>query len=361
MAFSDRISAVVVNLAVWMEGRVLAVRCFLRLLILVRDTFYVSGRHLYDHCGERTVLRGVNKMAGYSGDDPTCLHIFPEIRRTGANVVRIVWLTETSQFPKATVANLDAVITNCRAQDMIPMIELHDATAGPESPFSKLGLLVKYWTRPDVVAVLKKHSQYLLLNIGNEVGDDTVTDADYVQGYKNAIAAIRGTGVKVPLVIDAAGFGQETRYILNNAATLLSTDPQRNLMFSLHVWWHFHANAIADFTKAVRDVVNARIPFLVGEFAGVCQKCDNTNNDAPFAEILNLCEENSIGWIVWEWGPGNEFGDPPCPAMNITSDGTYAGVQPGWASSVVNDHPFSLKNRSVRPYSMVNHGRCVCP
>lgn len=325
-----------------------------------RETFYVHGRRLYDRCREHVILRGVNKMAAYQREDPTCVNIFPQIRMTGANVVRIVWLTDAAAnlqaYPWVTVANMDAVIANCRANHMIPMIELHDATGD----WSKLGSLVTFWTRADVVAVVNKHKEYLLLNIGNEVGNDLVQDEEFRAGYASAIDAIRGAGIKVPLVIDAAGYGQEMRYILNHASYLIARDPQKNLIFSLHVWWHYnHADAAADFKNAIKQVVAMNIPFIVGEFAGVCQRCDTLNNDSPYAAILDECHYNSVGWIAWEWGPGNEYGNPPCPEMNMTLDGLYKNLKPGWAKDVAIDHPYSIKRTAVTPY-LIRHGSCYC-
>ena len=317
----------------------------------VQQTLYVAGRHLYDPCGERVILRGVNKMAVWDDADPTCATVFPEIKQTGANVVRIVWLTEHSGNPNATLPNLDAVIQHCRNNHMIPMIELHDATGD----WAKLGTLVAFWTRPEVVNVLQKHAAYLLVNIGNEVGDDQVTDQDFQTGYLAAITAIRQAGITVPLVLDAAYWGQGMSYILNNAAALLADDP--NLLFSLHVWWHYHANAAAEFVQAIEAVIAANIPFIVGEFSGVCQECDTNNNDSPYAEILTQCHHAAIGWMAWEWGPGNEYGNPPCPAMNMTTGGHYATLQNGWAREVAIDHPYSLKNTAVTPYFLI-HGRC---
>ena len=128
----------------------------------LRSTFFVQGRHLYDDWGEQVILRGVNKMAVYTTEDTTCFNIFPEIRKTGANAVRIVWGTaaltdEAGLVRGATVANLDAAIQNCRDNHMIPVIELHDATGD----WSKLDSLVDYWTRPEVVHLIRKHQRYL--------------------------------------------------------------------------------------------------------------------------------------------------------------------------------------------------------
>jgi mannan endo-1,4-beta-mannosidase len=259
---------------------------------------------------------------------------------------------DSSGNPNATLTNMDAVIHNCHTNQMIPMLELHDATGD----WSKLDALVAFWTRSDVVTILQHHASYLLVNIGNEVGDDQVSDEDFRTGYMAAITAMRQAGITVPLVIDAAAWGQSMSYILNNAAALLAHDP--NLLFSLHVWWHYHANAAAEFGQAIDAAVAANIPLLVGEFSGVCQECDTANNDSPYAEILTKCHAAAIGWIAWEWGPGNEYGDPPCPVMNMTMDGHYATLQDGWAREVAVDHPYSISNTAVRPY-FLTHGRCA--
>jgi len=287
--------------------------------------------------------------------DPTGRNWFPQIRRTGANVVRIVWLMYTSGEPAATVSNMDKVIQNCRDNNMIPMIELHDATMAAEDPstrggWTKLGDIERFWTSDNVTSVLKKHQRYLLLNIANEPGDDSITDREFKNQYEKTIGAIRAAGINVPLVIDATLYGQKFDSIKNNASYLIGQDPQHNLIFSLHVWWHFgHQDAPRDFKKAIDYVVAERIPFIVGEFAGVCQgdpekgvHCGNHNNDAPYETILEECHKNAIGWIAWEWGPGNEAGG--CAEMNMTTNGTYGTIQPDWPNKVAITHRYSIKN-----------------
>ena len=80
----------------------------------------VIGRHLYDKCGEKVILRGVSNPNIWFEHDGFVR--YREIEKTGANVVRIVWQTWGS--PSA----LDEAIQNCINLHMIPMIELHDAT-----------------------------------------------------------------------------------------------------------------------------------------------------------------------------------------------------------------------------------------
>ena len=82
--------------------------------------FRVKGRFLYDNRGEKVILYGPNIMTiwGEVSGEKT----FAEIAKTGANAIRIVWLTTGS------ARNLDLAIYNCRKNNMIPMVELHDAT-----------------------------------------------------------------------------------------------------------------------------------------------------------------------------------------------------------------------------------------
>jgi hypothetical protein len=122
-----------------------------------RETLYISGRYLYAPDGEKIVLRGVNSMNVVS--DPSGIKSLPEIAKTGANVVRIMWMAWGGGGDK-----LDIIIGNCVQNKMIPIIELHDATG----KWQKLDSVVDYWLRPDVVAAIQKHQKYLVLNIANE-------------------------------------------------------------------------------------------------------------------------------------------------------------------------------------------------
>ena len=148
--------------------------------------FKVSGRHLYDNCGEMVILRGISNPNIWF--ERTGNTHFKEIEKTGANVVRIVWQSNGSP------SDLDKAITNCIDLNMIPMIELHDATGD----WSKLQQCVNYWLRDDVVDVIRKHESYLLVNIANEAGDYNVTGSTFKNTYINAITSLRNAGIRVP-------------------------------------------------------------------------------------------------------------------------------------------------------------------
>src|SRR4028118_697555 len=135
--------------------------------------FYVQGRHLYAKDGDKVILRGVNRMAVWA--EPTGEFSLPQIEKTGANVVRIMWMMGKP------AEEFDAILRNTVKLGMIPMIQLHDATGN----WSKLPEIIDYWLRPATVEVIKRHEEYLLVNIANEAGGD-VSDEDFKATYKSA-------------------------------------------------------------------------------------------------------------------------------------------------------------------------------
>lgn len=318
--------------------------------------FFVLGRDLYDRRGIKVVLRGVNKMSVWDNDDPFGLISFPEIKKTGANTVRIVWAISTDQGATST-ATLDALITNAKANHLIPMIELHDATGD----WSRLNELVNYWTQPAVVSIIKKHQGYLLVNIGNEVGNDTVSQADFVAGYTDTVQQMRAAGIHTPLVIDAQDWGKNLEMLNNTAAALLAADPEGNLIFSVHLYWSISCDADAAFIRAnLQQAVNLCYPLIVGEFsqyggypcsnpaASICSSAA----EIDYRTILAVCHELQIGWYAWEWGPGNGWNDALCAVMDMTPDRLFANLKQGWAYEVAISSPFGLQKTSVTPASM---------
>jgi mannan endo-1,4-beta-mannosidase len=307
------------------------------------DTFHVDGRFLYDSCGEKVLLRGVNEMVvwtpGKSG-----MPALGEIAKTGANVVRIVWTSEGS------AAELDTAIANAVAAEMIPLVEHHGATGKLED----VPTVVAYWTQADVVQVLLKHQKYLLLNIANEAGDDKVTADAFESTYKSAVSAIRAQGVKVPLIIDAPSWGQDIDRLQASGPGLVAADTLHNLMFSVHMWWNDPDGARVK--QELAESADMGLPLLVGEFAQhAVYLCDQS----PFAYsvLLDEAQTREVGWLVWSWGAVQNNDCKGMGPFDMTSDGSFGNWTGKWASDVAVDHPHSLKNSAVRPKSMLS-GSC---
>jgi mannan endo-1,4-beta-mannosidase len=319
---------------------------FLFTLIVVAQEhpgFYVEGRHLYDRCGEKVILRGVSNPNIWFERDGRIR--FQEIEQTGANVVRIVWET------KGTPDQLNSAIENCLAFKMIPMVEVHDATGN----WDKLQQCVDYWTRDDVARVIIAHETYLLLNIANEAGDYHVAPEAFKSVYEAAIKQIRGAAIHVPLIIDGTDWGKNINIMQSEGPPLIESDPDHNLLFSVHMWWpQMYGFSESDIINEIDQSVNMGLPLIVGEFSQMHGNCDDreitANNSIAYKTIIKHCHLNQIGWIAWSW-----FGN--CnPFWDMSSDGTYNKLY-DWGLEVAVTDSFSIQKTSIRPYSII-HGEC---
>jgi len=292
--------------------------------------FRVVGRHLYDRFGEKVVLYGPNKMIYWMDVDG--VPSYAEMEKTGANVVRIQWLMD------GTAAQLDTAITNCINNHMIPMIELHDRTCGAFD----VQPLVDYWTRSDIVSVIQKHEEYLLVNIGNEVGTN-VSDSEFRSTYRSAVNQMRSAGIHVPLIIDADGCGKDIDTIQANGPYLIDEDPDHNLMFSVHMWWPY-AWGYTDQTvrDEIHESVNMGLPLIIGEFGNKWD--DSAGGDIPYQTIIQEAYDHQVGYLPWSWGPGNS----PQTHLDMTTDSHYDTLH-GWGLEVAVTSQYSIQNIAQRP------------
>ncbi len=302
--------------------------------------FRVKGRHLYDKCGEKVILRGINNPNIWF--EKNGVPRYTEIDKTGANVIRIVWQTN------GTAQELDEAIANCIAKSMIPMAELHDATGD----LSKLPDCVDYWIDPDVVDVIVKHEEYLLINIANEAGDWNVTPAEFKTAYSSAVSAMRDAGIHVPLFIDGSDWGKNINILQSEGPDLIESDPDHNLMFSVHMWWpKMYGFSESDIGDEIAESVEMGLPLIVGEFSQMHGSCDENTitdeNSIAYKTIIRECEENEIGYIAWSF-----FGN--CNSLwDMSSDGTYESLY-DWGLEVAVSDENSIANTAVRPYYISN-------
>jgi hypothetical protein len=231
------------------------------------------------------------------------------------------------------------------------MIECHDATG----KWNELENVVSYWTRPDISEVIQYHEEYLLLNIANECGNASVSAAAFSTGYENAIEQIRFAGIHVPLVIDGTDWGKNIDILQSEGPDLIDYDPDHNLIFSVHMWWPpMYGYDEQDIIDEIAQSVGMGLPLMVGEFSqmhGSCSDELNETNAIAYLTIIEQCHLNQVGYIAWSWfGNCNDLWD-------MTTNGTYATLY-DWGEEVAVTSPYSIKNTSVRPYSIVHDGEC---
>jgi mannan endo-1,4-beta-mannosidase len=324
-----------------------------------RTTFYTKGRHLYHPNGTKIVLRGVNFPVLDDWDFPN-RDTLNELVKTGANAVRIQWYRDYGQptRPSYTVSDLDKLLTKCRSNNIIPIVYLNDVTC-KRDPSLLNTKLMPWWTAPEVLAVLKKHQNYLIVNFANELGHYRWTDNrtaalnKFKQAYKLAIVQMR-KHLQVPIAIDAPDCGTSIEVFPKIAKELLDSDPARNLLFSGHAYWQEY-NGIPH----IQATINANIPLFFGEIAnkqdeevkGKTLYChydlDGTGrNNAPkrdftYQAFLTFLQQKDIGWLAWNWWKDN------CPDRQMTSNGTLAGLTP-YGKDIVNNPIYGLKKRSKK-------------
>ncbi|MER0439273.1 cellulase family glycosylhydrolase [Emticicia sp. W12TSBA100-4] len=330
-------------------------------------TMYMQGKDLYDANRQKFIIRGVNYPVmddwGFPAND-----LITEIEKSGANTVRLQWYKTYGNPTRPAVSNtdLDNLLTKCKTNQMIPVLELHDLTCAEDANLINTQL-ISWWTDPAIVTILNKHKKYLIINLANEVGRyrwagySTASLNNWKNAYKAAITSIRNANLKMPIMIDSPDCGTDLRAVVDAGQELIDHDPEHNILFSVHAYWAGY-NTNTDLTNAI----NANLPFIVGEVAnkqdesvnGATSYChyniDGTN-DAPnnptngfqYQNLLTTLKTNNIGWLAWAWVRDG------CSARNMTNNSQaapYGGYNTltTFGQNIVNNATYGIKNTATR-------------
>ncbi|MEV1109316.1 cellulase family glycosylhydrolase [Micromonospora sp. NPDC049751] len=262
--------------------------------------FSVAGGKLYDANGAEFVMRGVNHAHTWY---PQQTNSFADVKALGANTVRVV-LASGDRWTRNTNADVANVISLCRTNRLICVLEVHDTTGyGEQSGAITLDRAVDYWL--SLKDVLVGQERYVLVNIGNEpYGNQNY--ASWAADSANAIKRLRAGGLTHTIMVDAPNWGQDWSFTMrDNAASVFAADPARNTLFSIHMYGVFDTAAeITDYLGRFRA---AGLPIVVGEFG-----FNHSDGDPDEDTILAYSQANGIGWLGWSWsgnGGGVEYLD----------------------------------------------------
>ncbi|MFI8802894.1 cellulase family glycosylhydrolase [Micromonospora chalcea] len=262
--------------------------------------FSVSNGRLYDANGVEFVMRGVNHAHTWY---PQQTSSFANIKALGANTVRVV-LSSGDRWTKNSAADVANVISLCKGNRMICVLEVHDTTGyGEDGAATTLAKATDYWL--SIADVLKGQERYVIVNIGNEPFGNQGYSA-WTTDTSNAIKRLRAAGLTHTIMVDAPNWGQDWSFTMrDNAGTVFAADPQRNTVFSIHMYGVFDTAAeISDYLDRFRT---AGLPIVVGEF-GFNHSDGNPDEDA----IMAYAQANGIGYLGWSWsgnGGGVEYLD----------------------------------------------------
>lgn len=289
---------------------------------------YVDGTVLRNSDGTAFVMRGINHAhCWYTDYDETALDA---IAATGANCVRIV-CANGKQWDSDTVDSIADMIAAAYSRKMVAVLEVHDGTG--DDSIQTLSEIVDFWI--NMAPVLKGTEDYCILNIANEWVGSWNADL-WEQGYTKAIPRLREAGIKNVIMVDAAGWGQYGRSIRKNGIEVFESDPDRNTMFSVHMYgmsgcfnWLIRYN--------LEGVTDQNLCVCVGEFG-------YTHEDGDVKEdyLMQYCEEKGIGYLAWSF-KGNSGG---VEYLDLSYDWEGNNLSPQWGEKVVNGE-YGIRKTSI--------------
>jgi mannan endo-1,4-beta-mannosidase len=262
--------------------------------------FRVENGRLLEASGNDFVMRGVNHAHTWYPDRISSL---AHIKAKGANTVRVV-LSSGDRWTRNDTADVANVVSQCKRNRLICVLEVHDTTGyGEQSGAVSLSRAADYWI--SVQSALTGQEDYVIVNIGNEPFGNT-TYANWTADTKAAIQKLRNAGFDHTIMVDAPNWGQDWAFTMrDNAASVFAADPDRNTVFSIHMYGVF--DTAAEVGDYLNRFVAAKLPIVVGEF-GHDHSDGNPDEDA----ILSVTQQLGLGYLGWSWsgnGGGVEYLD----------------------------------------------------
>ncbi|MGI5267817.1 cellulase family glycosylhydrolase [Nonomuraea sp. CA-218870] len=261
---------------------------------------HVSGANIVERGGQNLILRGTSHPhAWYTGQTQA----FRDIKSLGANAVRVV--LSGGRWTPNNAADVAGVVSLCKQNRLICVLENHDTTGyGEQSGAYTLDQAADYWI--SVKSALAGQEDHVIVNIGNEpIGNNAVTPG-WAAATSAAIQKLRTNGFDHALMVDAPNWGQDWQFTMrDNARTVFDSDPDRNVIFSIHMYGVF--DTAAEITAYMDAFRTAGLPLVVGEF-GHDHSDGNPDEDTIMAQAVS----RGLGYFGWSWsgnGGGVEYLD----------------------------------------------------
>jgi mannan endo-1,4-beta-mannosidase len=260
---------------------------------------FVRNGKLYDTNGTEFRIRGVNlchyDSTRFSG---------PGIARSRANAVR-VGLYLSSVPTSAYVSTLQTYISD--GEVAIPTMFYvpggRKVLSGDQSS-ADLAATVENWVANfRYYAPLQHH---LIINVANEWGPKN--SPTWASAYQSAIARLRAAGYSAPIMIDTGSWGQDTSDLLRYAKQVFDSDPQKNVIFSYHVYrgespvWT--AASLNAFALQLHALSASGMVFVFGEF-GPGRDIGPSPTSLTPEQVIGAAEAAGIGWMGWAWDDNN--------------------------------------------------------
>ncbi|MDQ0934760.1 mannan endo-1,4-beta-mannosidase [Streptomyces turgidiscabies] len=262
---------------------------------------HISNGRLLEGNGNDFVMRGVNHAHTWY---PTQTQSLRDVKALGANTVRVV-LADGHRWTRNTADDVAAVVAQCKANRLICVLEVHDATGyGEDAAAGTLDQAADYWI--GLKSVLAGQEDYVVINIANEPWGNT-DPAGWTAPTIAAVRKLRAAGLQHTIMVDAPNWGQDWQGVMRaNARSVYDADTTGNLIFSIHMYSVY--DTAAEITDYLNAFVTAKLPILIGEFGGPADQYGDPDEDT----MMGAAQQLKLGYLAWSWSGNTD------PALDLS-------------------------------------------
>lgn len=273
----------------------------------------VKGRFLYDGCGEKIVIRGVESMT--FPHDPEGLNV-AEMGKSNSNTVR--HLFDVSMSP----SQVESVIKKTVDAKMIANVGIWKAYSNRS-----------WFTSPAIMAILKKYEDHIIIHaVGESEYEDKENPGRWDADAKAVIKMMRDAGYKAPLDILSTTFGRDPRPVLDRGQSIIDADPLHNIIFGVQMYWGDWYTGLYGMSieQATAKMATLGFPVQLGACPADC------GNDC-WRQVWKSTYLHEVGALWWSWR-----GDQFALTDNSSPGGIFGNWNENYGSEIVVDGPYAL-------------------
>jgi mannan endo-1,4-beta-mannosidase len=255
--------------------------------------FFVLNGKLYDANAVEFRIRGIDKVHWDNG--------VQGLTGTSANTVR--WAIDFTQPAANNVALLEGSASS-------PAGTVYDRTVVMPTPLAALACstdpavlnaAVSAWVAQ--ASSWTTLERYSILSLAENWGppSSSVWRDDNI----SAIQSLRAAGYHATISVSTGGCGQDLVDLASYAADVLNGDPEKNVIFDVHVYGAFPD--VGALGKAAATLSGLGVPIFFGEL-GPGRDIGPSPTNLPPQEIIQTAEQYDIGWMAWAWDDDNLTG-----------------------------------------------------
>ena len=212
-----------------------------------------------------------------------------------------------------------------------------------------------------IVDIITTHQAYLLVNIGNEVGDDSVTDGQFTTAIPTRCKRMRSAGIHTPLVDRRSRLRARISTLLTHRRHPAGCRPgsQSDLLRPFVL-------GVADGADAqfIRSGLQRRLRRTIRSSSASSRSSGAFDPGSPISVpragyvdyqtiILQECPTLGSAGMPGSGGRATTFGGAGCEIMDITTDNTIANLNPAgrrkWSSPAPLFHQEHLRQHPLIP------------